>query len=232
MPQPTPQPTPQSTAPVQAPFTAKCYGAGSIVVDKTGTVFQVWTGRLTNPGAWGPHIWRTVQGGTPQLVWFIENANGTELMIQNKQLVFSYTLPNGGQWLQPLDGYIDPSDEPSSKVVNVDESALNAVKQSVTTAQTTANNADSKAMKAQTTAQNAQKTADNAKAQIAALQAQVNALQAQMLNRAQIEDIVWSKIWDVNYLIRQGFIAGSSSIQQVQDYLVDLASYIRRIVGK
>jgi hypothetical protein len=232
MPQPTPQPTPQSTAPVQAPFTAKCYGAGSIVVDKTGTVFQVWTGRLTNPGAWGPHIWRTVQGGKPQLVWFIENANGTELMIQNKQLVFSYTLPNGGQWLQPLDGYIDPSDEPSSKVVNVDESALNAVKQSVATAQTTANNADSKAMRAQTTAQNAQKTADNAKAQIATLQAQVNALQAQMLNRAQIEDIVWSKIWDVNYLIRQGFIAGSSSIQQVQDYLVDLASYIRRIVGK
>lgn len=222
----------QSTPPIRAPFGKPCYGAGSIVIDKTGTVFQVWTGRLTNPGAFGPHIYRTVQGGMPELVWFLEDANGQYLVIMNKQLYFSYTPAKSGQWLQQIDGYIDPSDEPSSKVVNVDESALNAVKQSVTTAQTTANNADSKAMKAQTAATNAQKTADNAKAQITALQAQVNALQAQMLNRAQIEDIVWSKIWDVNYLIRQGFIAGSSSIQQVQDYLVDLASYIRRIVGK
>jgi len=222
----------QSTPPIRAPFGKPCYGAGTIVVDKTGTVFQVWTGRFTNPGAWGPHIFRTIPSGTPELVWFMENANGNQLIIMNKQLFFSYTPSNGAQWLQQIDGYIDPSDEPSSKVVNVDESALNAVKQSVATAQATANNADSKATKAQTAAQNAQKTADNAKAQVAALQAQVNALQAQMLNRAQIEDIVWSKIWDVNYLIRQGFIAGSSSIQQVQDYLVDLASYIRRIVGK
>jgi len=220
---------PQSTAPIRAPFGKPCYGAGTIVIDKTGTVFQVWTGRLTNPGAWGPHIYRTVPGGIPELVWFMENANGNQLIIMNKQLFFSYTPANSGQWLQQIDGYIDPSDEPSSEVVNVDESALNAVKQSVAAAQTTANNADAKATRAQTTAQNAQKTADNAKAQVAALQAQVNALQAQMLNRAQIEDIVWSKIWDVNYLIRQGFIAGSSSIQQVQDYLVDLASYIRKI---
>lgn len=229
----------QSTPPVKAPFTAPCYGAGSIITDKTGTIFQVWTGRLTNPGAWGPHIYRTVPGGKPELVWFMENANGNQLIVMNKQLWFSYTPQNSGQWGQQIDGYIDPSDEPSSKVVNVDESALNAVKQSVATAQSTANNADSKATSAQSTAQNAQKSADNAKSQVNALQAQVNALQSQvnalqsqMLNRGQIEDIVWSKIWDVNYLIRQGLIAGSSSIQQVQDYLVDLASYIRRIVGK
>lgn len=225
----------QPTPPIKAPFTAPCYGAGSIVIDKTGTTFQVWTGRLTNPGAWGPHIYRTVPNGKPELVWFIENANGNQLIIMNKQLYFSYTPPNGGQWLQQINGYIDPSDEPSSKVVNVDESALNAVKQSVATAQTTANNADSKASKAQSTAQDAQTTANNAKAQIAALQAQVNALQAQvnsLLTPNQVADLVWAKIWDVNYQIRMGFIAGKSPIQQVQDYLVDLATYIRNIVGK
>jgi hypothetical protein len=222
----------QSTSPIRAPFGAPCYGAGSIIIDKAGTVFQVWTGRLANPGAWGPHIYRTVQGGKPELVWFMENANGQYLVIMNKQLYFSYTPAKGGQWLQQIDGYIDPSDTPSSEVVNVDESALNAVKQSVVTAQSIANNADSKATKAQAAAQNAQKTADSAKAQIATLQAQVNALQSQILNKGQIEDIVWSKIWDVNYLIRQGFITGSSTIQQVQDYLVDLASYIKRIAGK
>lgn len=224
----------QSQPPVQAPFTAPCYGAGTMVIDKTGTIFQVWTGRLTNPGAWGPHVFRTKPGGKSELVWFKENANGTDLIIMNKQLWLSYTPARGGQWGQPIDGYIDPSDEPSSKVVNVDESALNAVKQSVATAQSTANNADSKAMRAQTNADNAQKTADNAKAQIAALQAQVNALQAQvnsLLTPNQVADLVWTKVWDANYQIRMGFIAGKSPIQEVQDYLNDLATYIKRVVG-
>ena len=71
----------QSTPPIRAPFTAPCYGAGSIIIDKAGTVFQVWTGRLTNPGAFGPHIYRTVQGGKPELVWFLENANGQYMVI-------------------------------------------------------------------------------------------------------------------------------------------------------
>ena len=220
----------QSTPPIRAPFTAPCYGAGSIIIDKAGTVFQVWTGRLTNPGAFGPHIYRTVQGGKPELVWFLENANGQYMVIMNKQLYFSYTPAKGGQWLQQIDGYIDPSDTPSSQVVNVDESALNAVRQSIVAVQGIATTADYKATKAQTTANNAQATADNAKAQIAALQSQVNALQNQVLTKAQVEDIVWAKIWDVNYLIRLGFVKGSSDIQQVQDYLVDLASYIKRIV--
>ena len=220
----------QSTPPIRAPFTAPCYGAGSIIIDKAGTVFQVWTGRLTNPGAFGPHIYRTVQGGKPELVWFLENANGQYMVIMNKQLYFSYTPAKGGQWLQQIDGYIDPSDTPSSQVVNVDESALNAVRQSIVAVQGIATTADYKATKAQTTANNAQATADNARAQVAALTAQVNALQAQVLTKAQVEDIVWAKIWDVNYLIRLGFIKGSSDIQQVQDYLVDLASYIKRIV--
>ena len=220
----------QSTPPIRAPFTAPCYGAGSIIIDKAGTVFQVWTGRLTNPGAFGPHIYRTVQGGKPELVWFLENANGQYMVIMNKQLYFSYTPAKSGQWLQQIDGYIDPSDTPSSQVVNVDESALNAVRQSIVAVQGIATTADYKATKAQTTANNAQATADNAKAQIAALQSQVNALQNQVLTKAQVEDIVWAKIWDVNYLIRLGFVKGSSDIQQVQDYLVDLASYIKRIV--
>ena len=220
----------QSTPPIRAPFTAPCYGAGSIIIDKAGTVFQVWTGRLTNPGAFGPHIYRTVQGGKPELVWFLENANGQYMVIMNNQLYFSYTPAKSGQWLQQIDGYIDPSDTPSSQVVNVDESALNAVRQSIVAVQGIATTADYKATKAQTTANNAQATADNAKAQIAALQSQVNALQNQVLTKAQVEDIVWAKIWDVNYLIRLGFVKGSSDIQQVQDYLVDLASYIKRIV--
>ena len=224
---------PQSTPPIRAPFQAPCYGAGSIIIDKTGTVFQVWTGRLTNPGAFGPHIYRTVQGGKPELVWFLENANGQYMVIMNKQLYFSYTPAKGGQWLQQIDGYIDPSDEPSSIVVIVDESALNAVRQSITAVQGIATTADYKATKAQTTANNAQQTANNANAQILALQRQVAALQAQvnnLLTPQQVADLVWSKVWDINYQIRMGFLAGKSPIQDVQDYINDLAVYIKKVM--
>lgn len=225
----------QPTSPIRAPFNKQCYGAGSVVIDKAGTVFQVWTGRLTNPGAWGPHIWRTVQGGEPELVWFIENANGTQLIIMNKQLFYSYTPANGVQWLQQISGYIDPSDTPSSQVVDVDESALNAVKQSVATAQSTANNATSKAIQAQTTASAANNTASAVNAKLAEQSKQIQSLQTQinaLLTPTQVSDLVWSKVWDVNYQIRMGFLAGTSEIKNVKDYLNDLASYIRRIVGK
>jgi hypothetical protein len=96
-------------------------------------------------------------------------------------------------------------------------------------AQNTANQAmaTSNGVKNQITTLSADVTA--LKKQVATLTSQINNMQSQILNKQQIEDIVWSKIWDVNYLIRLGFIQGSSTIQQVQDYLVDLASYIKRV---
>lgn len=225
----------QPTPPIRAPFTAPCYGAGSIIIDKTGTVFQVWTGRLTNPGAFGPHIYRTAPGGKPELVWFLENANGQYLVIMNKQLWFSYTPAKGGQWLQQIDGYIDPSDTPSSKIVDVDETQVATLKQSIATAQSMASQANAKAIQAQTTAGAANNTAAAALAKVTEQSKQIQALQAQvnaLLTPAQVSDLVWAKVWDANYQIRMGFLAGRSAIQQVQDYLNDLAVYIRNVTGK
>ena len=68
--------------------------------------------------------------------------------------------------------------------------------------------------------------------QISAMQNQISSLQSQIFTQQQIEDIVWQKIWDVNYLIRMGFLQGSSTIQQVQDYINDLAVYIKKVMGK
>jgi hypothetical protein len=61
--------------------------------------------------------------------------------------------------------------------------------------------------------------------QVAALQIQVNNL----LTPQQVADLVWSKVWDINYQIRMGFLAGKSPIEQVQDYLNDLAVYIKKV---
>jgi hypothetical protein len=226
----------QPTAPISGPFNVPSYGAGSMVIDKAGTIFQVWTGRLTNPGAWGSRIYRTVKGGKPELVWFIEDANTGALIIMNKQLFLPYQPPKGRQQLQQIHGYIDPSDEPSSAVVNVDESALNSVKQSLAVMQAGITQADYKATSAQSIAKNLQVTNAKLESNLAALQAQVASLQSrlstlQSAGPGQVADIVWAKLWDSIYLIRMAMNSGNSTDSNIQGFLVDLTSFIKK-VGK
>ena len=224
----------QPQPPTPLPMINSSYaGSGcSFVIDKTGTTFQVTVCSTVDGGPWGPHVVRTARGGPVQVVWFIPGTAGS-LVILNKQLYLGYVDSNGQQWYQPISGYIDPSDTPSSTVVNVDESALNAVKQSVTAADNAANNAASIANNAKDTANGAMDNTQKLKARVTTLEQQVATMQNQinqLLTPNQVADLVWAKVWDANYQIRMGFIAGKSSIQQVQDYLNDLASYIKRIV--
>lgn len=226
----------QPTDPISGPFNAPSYGAGSMVIDKAGTIFQVWTGRLTNPGAWGSRIYRTVKGGKPELVWFIEDANTGALIIMNKQLFLPYQPPKGRQQLQQIHGYIDPSDEPSSAVVNVDESALNSVKQSLAVMQAGITQADYKATSAQNIAKNLQATNAKLESNLATLQAQVASLQSRLntlqpAGSGQVADIVWAKLWDSIYLIRMAMNSGNSTDSNIQGFLVDLTSFIKK-VGK
>jgi hypothetical protein len=220
------QPQPPTPLPM---INASYTGSGcSFVIDKTGTTFQVTVCNLVDGGPWGPHVVRTVKGGKPQIVWFMVGSAGT-LVILNKQLFIGYVDSHGQQWYQPIDGYIDPSDTPSSQVVNVDESSLNAVKQSIAVANDTANQSAAAANNANDTANSAIANMQQLKARVTSLEQQVVTLQNQinqLLNPNQVADLVWSKVWDANYQIRMGFIAGKSSIQQVQDYLNDLATFI------
>ena len=217
--------------PIRLPVKAPSYSAGgaNFFIDKTGAIYQTWVGRTTTGGDWGSHVYRTAPGAPTTLVFFQPSSNGF-LEVMNKELWFGFCDAKGAQWRLLIDGYIDPSDTPSSVVVNVDEAQVAGLKQGINTAQSTADRASATANRANQAASEASSDVNTLTAQVNALQAQVNALQGQVLSKAQIEDIVWAKIWDVNYLIRLGFIKGSSDIQQVQDYLVDLASYIKRIV--
>jgi hypothetical protein len=217
--------------PIRLPIKAPSYSAGgaNFYIDKTGAIYQTWVGRTVAGGDWGSHVYRTAPGAPSTLLFFQPGSNGF-LEVMNGQLWFGFCDAKGGQWRLLIDGYIDPSDTPSSTVVNVDEAQVAGLKQGLGTAQATADRAIGAANQATAIARQAESDVDTLTAQVNALQAQVTAMQSQALTKAQIEDIVWAKIWDVNYLIRLGFIKGSSDIQQVQDYLVDLASYIKRIV--
>ena len=105
-------------------------------------------------------------------------------------------------------------------------------KQQVALAQTTANQAQYDSQQAIAQVNNLKTQVANLQAQITKLNVQVASLSAQQLTPQQIQDIVWSKIWDVNYLIRLGFVNGSSPDPQVQAYITDDATFIKNVVGK
>ncbi len=226
--------------PVASPVTYRSYPASGLTqfTDKTGTIYQTQQGDNDKTGPWGQRVWRIKPGGKPEELFCSVGGHG-ELVVDYKKLVFEYCDANWKQWTWIVPGWVDPSDKPSSTVVNVDESAMNVYKQQVALAQKTANQAsyDAKqAIASDTDLKNQMSSIQGQMAsmqkQIVGLQTQVKTLQSQILSKQQIEDIVWSKIWDVNYMIRMGFLQGSSTIQQVQDYLNDLAVYIKKVVGK
>lgn len=224
---------PEVNKPVPSPVTYKSYPASGLTqfTDKTGTIYQTQQGDNNGTGPWGQRVWRIKPKGTPEEIFCIVGGHG-DLVVDYKKLVFEYCDSNWKQWTWDVPGWIDPSDKPSSTVVNVDESAMAVYKQQVILAQKTANQASYDAKQAISSDDALKRQMSVIQTQMTNLQAQINTMQSQILSKAQIEDIVWSKIWDVNYLIRMGFLQGSSAIQQVQDYLNDLAVYIKKVVGK
>ena len=219
--------------PVASPVTFKSYPASGLTqfTDKTGTIYQSQQGDNNKTAPWGQRVWRVKPGGKPEEIFCIVGGHG-DLVVDYNTLIFEYCDANWKQWTWVVPGYIDPSDNPSSKVVNVDESAMAVYKQQVALAQKTANQASYDATQALGTSTDLKKQMAAIQSQMAAMQNQIKTMQSQILSQQQIEDIVWSKIWDVNYMIRMGFLQGSSTIQQVQDYLNDLAVYIKKVVSK
>lgn len=212
------------------PVTQRSYPASgkTFTIDKTGTIYESYMGDLNKTAKFGLRVFRTKPSGKPEELFYCDG-NGY-LTVINKKLMIGYTDSNWESWYEEIPGYIDPSDTPSSQVVNVNEAAMAVYKNQVDLAQKTANNAQAAAIDATNKANQAQSEVDRVEKRVDKLEAIVAGMQQQILSKQQIEDIVWSKIWDVNYLIREGFRNGKSSIREVQDYLVDLATYIKAVM--
>lgn len=206
------------------PNPMKAYSAGGswTYTDRTGAIYQQVIGRQTTGGPWGIHIWRTVPGKPSELVVFVKDANGG-LLINNKILTLVYCDESGRQYQMSIPGFVYWDDTPSAEIIDINENQVALLKQEIATARAAANAAI-------TTANAALQKVNDQNAIIGTLNAKITRLENQQLTKPQIEDIVWSKIWDVNYLIRMGFLQGSSAVAQVNDYLHDLAIYIRRVM--
>jgi hypothetical protein len=206
--------------------------AMNIQPDKSDAVFQVLQGDNNKSAPWGVRVYRCPRN-TRTVELLFENIGGHGTIgVVNRQLIFAYTDKDWIQRWVKIPGYIPFDSDVSGTTVNIDETAMAAYKAQVALAQNTASQASYNANSALAMAKKSLEQDVAQENELIELRAQVQALQAQMLTRAQVEDIVWSKIWDVNYLIREGFRKGSSGIREVQDYLVDLATYIRTVVGR
>ena len=225
--------TKPTIVPQKVAATFKSYPAQGTpwVYDKTGAQYIVKIGNLNNTAPWGYYLFRVPQGGKPEQLFFVAGSNG-DLIVINRKLYIRYCDNDWIQWTAEVPGYIDPDDKPSSNIVNVNDAAMATYKQQVSVAQNTANQSLNTSINTRNQVQGLSSEVVTLKKQIADLQSQITSLQSQILNKKQVEDIVWSKIWDVNYLIRMGFLQGSSAIREVQDYLNDLAVYIRSITKK
>lgn len=201
-----------------------------LIIDKTGTIYQTLNGNVGTGTPWGTRVWRIPPGKPAELIYYVDG-NGQLYVDQiKKRLLFLGTDANRRPFYIVIEGYIHPADCPDSTIVNINETQTALLKQGIATANSTANSAYTLASNATQSANDARAQITNLQKQISDLQLQINAMQTKIIPRSQIEDIVWSKIWDVNYLIRMGFISGSSTIEQVQQYLIDLASYIKRVM--
>lgn len=189
--------------------------------DRTGAVYSLNLCRLTPNGPWGPRVYRIPPTGAPQLLAFVENASAGHLIVANRKLYFLYSV-NGKCYSDQIEGYIDPDDTPSSNVVNINTSQIQTLQQQITASNQQINAQSQKIAQLTTQVNQQAKT-------LQTVQAQISQIQSQLLTQSQVEDIVWTKTWDILYLIRLGYLQGSSSIQNVQAWLNDLAVYIRSI---
>lgn len=221
---------------IEIPYVAPSYPAGGcqFTVDKTGTLFFLHVGRLVDGGPWGYRLYRVKPNSKEELLWFGENCTANMTIIDN-ELYLGYTTD---KWVQkntpPIAGYIGWGNQPSGTVVNVDETALDAVKASINTINIIANAANAKAQRAQDDATALYGTVKTLEAKVYQLQSQVNQLQSQvsgMLTPSQIADLVWSKIKDTNYLYRLAFNLWpvNSTDPDIRAYVSDLVSLIKRV---
>lgn len=203
------------------------------VTDKTGTVFQTLGGNIGPNTGWGTRVWRCPPGQPIQLVYFIDGGNGTLTVDHmNKRLLFLGTV-NGQPFCEVIEGYVYPDDIPQPTIVNIDESQLATVRQSIATTTGIAEQAKAMAKDAEAVAYDTRDTVKALQGQIDALRNQVAAQQNQinaLLTPNQVSDLVWSKIKDVNYLYRLAFIAWPTPApdQDIRSYVADLVALIKK----
>ena len=198
--------------------------------DKSGAIYHTSMGSSSAGAPFGIHLWKDAPGKPPQEILFYPGDHGA-LKVMGSTLYFIHNrAAQKDSQLEEIPGYIYPGDKVDSTTVNINDKQVAELKQQLGTAQAQANAAYAQSQKAMTL--------------VSTLTNQVNALNARVtkleqsgggtspVDKQQIEDIVWQKIMDVMWIIRQAMNSGSSTDPNIQGYLMDLTAFIKKVVGK
>jgi hypothetical protein len=193
-----------------------------IVDDKTGALFQTSMGANIPGGPFGIHVWRTPKGGKKQEIVFYPGDHGGLAILWGKLYFVHNDAESKKVFLEEIPGYVPKDSDTASGTINLNESQLAVIRAQIDTVSKRA--------------ESAYAIANTAVARVAQLEKRVAALEAKPvapggggLTKPQIEDIVWTKIWDVLYILRGGMNAGSSTDPNIQGWISDLTSFIKKV---
>lgn len=190
-----------------------------IIDDKTGALFQTSMGANSPGGPFGIHVWRIPKGGKKQEIIFYPGDHGGLAVLWGKLFFVHNDAESKKVFLEEIPGYVPKDSDTSSGTINLNESQLAVIRAQIDLINKRAESAYS--------------VANTAVARVAELEKRVTALEkaggSQNIDEKKIADIVWSKIWDVFYLLRMDMNGGSSKDPNIQGWINDLTSFIKRV---
>lgn len=194
------------------------------ITDKSGALYITSMG-ATAPGTpFGIRVWRIAKGmKVRQEVLFYPGDHGGLAVLWGKLFFVHNQAGSKKIVLEEIPGFIPEDSTLSSTTVNLNESQLALINKMIETSTKRAEGAYAQSSQAM--------------ARIVALEKRIADLEARPavssspagLSKAQIEDVVWTKIWDIFFLLRGGMNEGSSKMTDVQNWINDLTAFIRRV---
>jgi hypothetical protein len=190
------------------------------ITDKSGALYITSMGATTPGSPFGIRVWRIAKGmKTRQEVLFYPGDHGGLAVLWGKLFFVHNQAGSKKIVLEEIPGFIPEDGTVSNTVVNINEAQLALVNKMIETATKRAEGGYAQSSQAM--------------AKMVALEKRIAELEkkpaaAGGLTKTQIEDIVWTKIWDIFYLIRSGMNEGSSKMTDIQNWINDLTSFIRK----
>lgn len=187
--------------------------------DKTGALYTSSMGRPSPSVAFGFNLWKTSPGKAPQLLMSFPDCHGS-LHVLDKQLIIALNLPGGRQELVPVPGYIHPDDTVPSTTVNINDRQVAELRQMIANVQTANDRLATRVATVEAVNTRQAKEIEDLKK---------NNSGTSQISEQKIADIVWAKLWDSIYLMRMGMNAGWSNDPNIQGWINDLTSFIRKV---
>lgn len=190
------------------------------ITDKSGALYITSMGATTPGAPFGIRVYRIAKlGGTKQEILFYPGDHGGLAVLWGKLFFVHNQAGSKKILLEEIPGFIPENGSVPNTVVNLNETQLALVNKMIETATKRAEGGYAQSSQAM--------------ARVVALEKRIAELEKKPdavggLTKAQIEDIVWTKIWDIFYLIRAGMNEGSSKMTDIQNWINDLTSFIRK----